>query len=214
LASTTSPGENRTIEEAVSYALGHRIRIEILAFLHEGPRSVSELAKLIGMGLSKIGHHVKELADSGRIELAKVEKVRNADQHIYRAVGIPYISDEEARTLPFEARQEIAATILQALMAESLAALWAGKLSADPVWMGWRRFHLDEKGQWEAQAEQVAFWERIRDVEGRSLNRAAESGETTTSTIVAALGFERFRPVGQDGPDSGLFRSPLQENAD
>jgi DNA-binding transcriptional ArsR family regulator len=214
VASTTKAGEGRTIEEAVSYALGHRIRIEILAILHEGPRSASELARLIGLGLSKIGHHIKELADSGRIELARVEKVRNIDQHIYRAVELSMIGDEEAGAMSVETRQEIAATIVQALMSETLAALWAGKLSKDPVAMGWSWLHLDEEGRQEVQTEQDAFWMRMRDIEARSLDRVAESGEPTTSTVVAALGFERFRPVGQDGPASALFRSPLTGNAD
>jgi DNA-binding transcriptional ArsR family regulator len=212
--STIKPGASRTIEESVSYALGHRIRIEILAILHEGPRSVSELARLLGLGLSKIGHHIKELADSGRIELAKVEKVRNADQHIYRAVEFSLINDEEAQTLPFAARQEIAATITQALMAETLAALWAGKLSEDPVAMGWCWFHLDAQGREEAQAEQDALWTRMRDIEANALNRVAESGEATTSTVVAALAFERFRPVGEDGTAGSLFRTPTEGNAD
>jgi DNA-binding transcriptional ArsR family regulator len=214
LASTTNPGESRTIDEAISYALGHWIRIEILVILHEGPRSASELSKLIGVGLSKIGHHIKELTDSGRIALARVEKVRNTDQHIYRAVAPPLVTDQEARDLPFEARQEIAATVLQAIVAESLAALRAGKLSEDPVSMGWSWLHLDEQGQAEVQAEQVTFWDNMREIETRSLNRVAESGEITTSTIVAALGFERFRPLGQDGPAYTQFRSPPQGNTD
>lgn len=213
MASTTSkPGGNRTVEEAVSYAVGHRIRIEVLALLNEGPRSVDELAKLTGQGLSKIGHHIKELADSGCIELARVEKVRNADQHFYRAVELPFISDKKARDLPFEARQEYAAIILQALMAESLAAFWAGKLSSDPVWMSWRWFNLDAQGRWEAQEEQAALWERIKEIEAASANRVVQSGEEATSTVVATLGFERFRPVGEAGPASSLFRSPPQGN--
>ncbi|HEY5054411.1 MAG TPA: winged helix-turn-helix domain-containing protein [Solirubrobacterales bacterium] len=211
---STSSGGSRTVEEAVPYALAHWIRIEILVILHEGPRSASELSRMIGVSLGKIGHHIKELTDSGRIELARVKKVRNADQHIYRAVELPLISDEEAEDLSFEERQEIAATVLQALVAESFAALRTGKLSEDPVSMGWSWFHLDEQGRKEAHEEQVAFWERMRDIEARSVNRVAESGEATTSTIVAALGFERFRPTGQDGAAYTQFRSSPQGNAD
>lgn len=191
----------RTIEEAVSYAVGHRIRIEVLALLNEGPRSVNELAKLTGQGLGKIGHHVKELADSGCIELARVEKVRNVDEHFYRAVELPFISDQEAEALPPEVKQEYAAVILQAVMAEGLAALWAGRLHSDPaVRMCWRWFNLDAQGRQELADEQREAWERIVDIEARSTNRRADSGEAATSIIVTMMGFERFRPVGKPIP--------------
>ncbi len=134
---TVKEGQKRSVEEAPSYGVGHRIRIEVLGILNEGTRTASELSKLTGESISRIGHHIKELLDSGCIELARVEKVRNVDQHFYRAVELPIISDEEAEALPFEARQEYAAVVLQGLMSESLAALWAGKLSVDPVWMSW-----------------------------------------------------------------------------
>jgi DNA-binding transcriptional ArsR family regulator len=196
----TKAGQKRSVEEAVSYAIGHRIRIEILALLNEGTRSPSELAKLTGQPITTIGHHIKELVNSGCIELARIEKVRNADQHFYRAVELPFISDEEAELLPVAARQQYAAVILQALMAEGLAALWAGKMTSDPVWMSWRWFNLDAQGQEQAQEAQHEFWERIKEIDAEVANRVALSGEQTVSTIVAALGFERFKPVGATVP--------------
>jgi DNA-binding transcriptional ArsR family regulator len=200
LVTTTKTGQKRSVEEAVSYAIGHRIRIEILALLNEGTRSPTELAKLTGQPITTVGHHIKELVNSGCIELARIEKVRNADQHFYRAVELPFVSDEEAELLPVAARQQYAAVILQALMAEGLAALWAGKMTSDPVWMSWRWFNLDAQGQREAQDAQHEFWERIKDIDADSANRVALSGGATTSTIVAALGFERFKPVGTTAP--------------
>jgi DNA-binding transcriptional ArsR family regulator len=200
VATTTKAGQKRSVEEAVSYAIGHRIRIEILALLNEGTHSPSELAKLTSQPITTVGHHIKELVNSGCIELARIEKVRNADQHFYRAVELPFVSDEEAESLPIEARQQYAAVILQALMAEGLAALWAGKMTSDPVWMSWRWFNLDTQGQQEAQEAQHEFWERIKEIDAETANRVALTGESTISTIVAALGFERFKSVGAPVP--------------
>jgi DNA-binding transcriptional ArsR family regulator len=185
----------------VSYAVGHRIRIEVLGILNEGPRSPSELAKLTRQPLTTISHHIKELVDSGCIELARVEKVRNADQHFYRAVQLPFISDDEAELLPPEVKQEYAAVILQAIMAEGLGALWAGKMSNDPtVRMMWRWFNLDEQGRQELADEQRESWERVVEIEARSTERRVESGEEATSMVVTAMGFERARPVGTTAP--------------
>jgi DNA-binding transcriptional ArsR family regulator len=181
--------------------VGHRIRIEVLGILNEGPRSPSELAKLTRQPLTTISHHIKELVDSGCIELARVEKVRNADQHYYRAVELPFISDDEADLLPPEVKQEYAAVILQAIMAEGLGALWAGKMSNDPtVRMMWRWFNLDEQGRQELADEQRESWERIVEIEARATARRVESGEEATSMVATAMSFERARPVGTTVP--------------
>ncbi len=196
-ASASKP--KRTIEEAVHYALGARIRVEILTILNDGPASHSELAKLTGLGVSRIGHHIQEMVESGCIELAGIEPARNQNVHIYRAVERACISDAQAQQQPSEVNNEIAAYILQALMAEALSSLWVGKLDARQykVWMGWRAMNLDAQGQEEAHDEKVGHYQRLVDIEARAADRLAESGETATSTIVASLGFERSREKRQ-----------------
>ncbi len=189
--------EGRSVEEAVSYGVGHRIRIEILCILNEGTRSASELAQLTRQPLTKIGHHIKELAKSGSIEVARVEKVRNTDQHFYRAIELPMITDEEAAALPSEVRQQYAALILQAITAESLGSLWAGKMKDDPnVRLMWSWFSLDAEGRRELADEQRESWERIVEIEARSANRRSRSGEDPVTVIAAVMGFQRSRPVG------------------
>ena len=167
----TTRSKARTIEEAVSYAIGHRIRIEILAILNEGAYSPDDLARMTGQPLSKVTHHVKELLDSRSIEIAKVEQVRNMTQNFYRAVEIPFFSDEEMAAKTPQERKEIYGLVLQASMAEALAALGAGKI-AD---------------------EQAASWQRTVEIEARATSRRAESGEPAVSINVTSLGYERSR---------------------
>jgi len=192
-ASASKP--KRTIEEAVHYALGARVRVEILTILNDGPASHSELAKLTGLGVSRIGHHIQEMVDSGCIELAGIEPARNQNVHVYRAVARAFVSDEQAEQLSDEANNEIAAYILQAIMAEALSSLWAGKLNARQckVWAGWRASNLDAQGQQEVHDEKVDHYQRVLDIEARAADRMAESGETGTPTITASLSFERSR---------------------
>jgi len=201
LSMTTKRDQKRSVEEAVSYGVGHRIRIEILGLLNEGTYSASDLARLIHQPLTTIGHHVKELVNSGCIELARIEKVRNTDQHFYRAAALPFVTDEEAEALPPEVKQEYAALILQAIMAEGLGSLWAGKMNNDPtVRMMWRWYNLDAEGRQELADEQRESWERIMDIEAKSTNRRTESGEAPVTMIVASMGFQRSRPVGTTAP--------------
>ncbi len=191
---TTEKAQRRSIEEAVAYAVGHRIRIGALSILNEGTASPNEIAKMIGEGVSKVGHHVKELFDSGCIEFVGTEQRRGATEHFYRAIARPFISDEEARGLPEETKREFAALILQAIMAEGLASLRAGKMDSDEdIWMSWRSVNLDEQGRREVADEQAASYARIEEIEARCASRLVESSDAGTSTVVAAMGFERSR---------------------
>jgi DNA-binding transcriptional ArsR family regulator len=191
---TAKKRRKRSVEDAVAYAVAHRIRVEILGYLHEGPRSPSELGKLMGYPLSTIEHHIKELLVSGSIELARVEQVRNTNEHFYRAVALPFFNDEEMWAMPVEVRQEIYGLILQSSMAEAQAAFRAGKMSNDPrVWMAWRWFNLDAQGRNDLADELARSWARVREIEAESTDRSTGSGEEAVSIVVSTLGFERCR---------------------
>lgn len=192
----------RGVEEAVGYALKHQHRVEILCLLNEGERNRYELALLIGVEPNKIKHHLKELLDEGSIELAYSKRVGNVMQHYYRAVEMPFYTDEEVAAMPPEGKQAICGVILQAVMAESLAALWAGKMADDPrIWLSWRWFHLDARGREDMADEQARHWKRVRECEAESTNRCAKSGEPTKSIIVASLGHVRCRRAPMAAPD-------------
>jgi DNA-binding transcriptional ArsR family regulator len=185
----------RSVAAAVSYAITHQARTEILAILNEGPRSREELARLIRAPASKnIAHHLREMLADGSIELAYVKPVRNAHEHYYRAVKIPFYTDEEIAAMPAAAREAIAGVILEGVMSEAMAALWAGKMVNDRrVWLSWRWFNVDSRGRGDIADDQARHWERVREIEAESLGRCAKSGEATKSIVVTSLGFERFR---------------------
>lgn len=184
----------KSIEERVGYALSHRIRVEILVLLNEGVYTADDLASLIGESRQTIHHHLRELHGARSIEIAKVEKRRNADLHYYRAVEMPDYDEEAIAAMSTEDRQDIAGIVVQHATAEIMAALAAGKLSNDPkVWLTWRWFNLDDQGRQDLLDEQRRSWERVQEIEAESTNRRAESGGSATSYVVAEWGFERAR---------------------
>jgi DNA-binding transcriptional ArsR family regulator len=195
LKQVTAKLRKRTVEDAVNYALGHEVRVDILCYLNEAPRSPSDLATLLRLRHSKVEHHIKELLASKSIELAFVkEGAGNTKEHFYRAVEIPFFTDEEMWAKPFEVRQEIYGLILQASVAEALAAFRTGKVSNDPhVCMAWRWFNLDTQGRKDMAAENARSWNRRMDIEAESADRCAETGEEGVSIIVSLLAHERVR---------------------
>jgi DNA-binding transcriptional ArsR family regulator len=202
------PGQQgKSIEEVVSYAIGHRIRVQVLVILSEGVFTPDQIAKIIGEPTNKVSHHIKELVDAGSIELAKTERVRNTLQHYYRAVEMPFYSDKDIAEMTPQQRQIIFGLCLQQIMAEAMASFWAGNMVKDPrVWLTQKWFNVDAQGREEIADEQARSWERVMEIEAQAINRCASSGEEARSVIVAQLGFMRER--------TGPLPPPQAANAD
>ncbi|MGH3430493.1 MAG: helix-turn-helix domain-containing protein [Mycobacteriales bacterium] len=206
----------RGIEESVSFALAHRIRIEILAALHEGPASSKELADIVHQPLSTVDYHIKELLKDGSIEIAKTKKVGNLVQHFYCMVKLPYYSDEDVAAMTRDERQALIGMILQATMAEAMASLWAGKMVDDSrIFLAWNRVNLDRQGRNDLSDEQTRSWARQHEIEAESANRQAKTGEPSVTYVITSLGYERSRtsapepvssPDGNQSLPSGNFQ--------
>jgi DNA-binding transcriptional ArsR family regulator len=204
------PGQSRkSIEEVVPYAIGHGTRVQILIILNEGTFTPGQIAGLIKEPLNKVSNHIRELLDAGSIELAKKETIRNMVLHYYRAVEMPFYSDEEIAAMPPEQRQVSAGLVVQSMIAEVLAALSAGKLKDPRVWLAWNWFNVDEEGRDDIMAEQARSWARIREIEVEATNRCAKSGEESTSIIVSQLGYQRARKGPQVSTPSPEGERPL-----
>lgn len=186
---------SRGFQDAVSYAVGHRIRVEILAALHEREdASASELARIVHQPLSTVTHHVEELLKAGSIAIARTEKVRSVRQHFYRAAPSVLLNEEEVAALPEEERQELCRMVLQGLTAEAMDAFWGGKLTSDlRACLIWSWLNVDQQGREEIAEEQTRSWERLCQIEADADARRAESGEENLSVFVSLLGFERCR---------------------
>jgi hypothetical protein len=178
----TTPEAGRGRSAALSYALGHRLRIEILVLLNEHARSTSELARKLREPLSKVTHHVNELQRDGSIELAETRTQRNTLEHVFRAMRPSENSEAEWLAKPVSERQIEAALILQNALAEHLAAYDAGVITEDEhVGLLWRWFNVDQEGRVEIVREQEASWKRLEKIEARSAARRLESGESNAN---------------------------------
>jgi DNA-binding transcriptional ArsR family regulator len=188
----------KTIEEVVEYAISHRTRVLVLSVLNEGVYTKEEIAGIVGEPPGRVANHIRELLDAGSIELARVEKVRNSERHYYRAVEMPFYSDEEVAEWPPLQRQISAGIVIQNFFAEIMAAFWSGKIRDDPrTWLSWRWFNVDGQGREALADEQQRFWDRCCEIEAESLNRCSDSGEESKSVVVGSAGFERVRKAPQ-----------------
>lgn len=196
----------KSIEEVVSYAVGHRVRVHILIVLNEGTYTAGEIAEVIDEPLNNVSNHIRELLDAGSIELVETKRARNMLQHYYRAIEMPHYSDEEVAAMTPEQRQITAGLAIQSMVAEVMAGLWSGKMQDDPrLWLAWDWFNVDAQGREEIADEQERSWGRFRDIEVEATNRRAASGEDAISILVSQTGFKRARkgPTPRRGSRNG-----------
>jgi DNA-binding transcriptional ArsR family regulator len=193
-AKTGRPGQRRKrIEDVVAYAVSHRIRVHILWILNEGTYTNTQVAEIIGEPANNVANHMRELLDAGSIELAKSEQKGNLVQNYYRAVEIPFYSEEDAEEMTHEQRQVTAGLVVQSAAAEIMAALWTGTLADPRTILAWSPHTLDQEGREDLEAEERRYLERAQEIEIEATNRRAKSGEIGQSMVVAMFGFERAR---------------------
>lgn len=187
--------KKQEVADAIAYAFGHWIRLEALAILVEGTASVAEMARIIGISVNRLSGHIRGLYEHGCIEYMGTGPSRNANEHFYRAVMLPHISDEEFRDMAPVERRDPLGLVTQATIAETLAALRAGRFDDDEHARVIRRYLLvDPRGKVEVQEYVLGIYEQLVNIKVENAHRLAKSGETGTTTIISLAGFERNRP--------------------
>ncbi len=185
---------SRTLEEAINRAVGHRIRVEILAALHEGPATAAGLSRTLGQPLGDLHYHLRKLLEDRAIRVVGRVQKRNLSQTIYAYIKLPVYDYGEWESLSSQERQIISAVTLRAGMAESLSSLWAGKLHSDPrLILTWKPIVLDAQGRVALTEEQRHSWNRVCEIETEAAQRLNAVGDAGEMHVVTFLGFHRSR---------------------
>lgn len=186
------------VELAISYAVNHPIRLDCLAILIVRVASASEIAKELGIGTSAAAHHIAELHKDGVIEYVKTEvggSRRGASEHFYRATALPEVTEEDWLVMPHDGRRQMAGRVLQAIVAQSLAALRCQTMESDDrLHLGWQAIEVDEEGEDEVADLLEQTSERFKQVKAQNLARLKTTGERGKIRIVATMGFYRADP--------------------
>lgn len=185
--------QRKQIEDAVQYALAHKIRVGILILLNEASYTIAELAELTDVHPKNVSNHIRRMLEDGSIEIAKKEERRGTTVFWYRAVKLPYYSKEEAENLTWMERQVTAGLVCQSGTAELMAALFSGHLADPRTILSWDWYNLDQQGQDDADAANHQHLERLREIEVEAMNRATESGEETKPILMTLYSFLRAR---------------------
>jgi len=205
--------------DAPSFAVGHRIRLESLIILHERESSAADIAKVLGEDVKVVTNHLRDLYDAGCIEFVGHKGEGNIRKAVYRATTRPFVSDEEYEAMSIKERHEANGVVVQWILAECLSSYRNSKMDRDealclitdmPV--------LDAEGRIELRDLLAACWngesedaledlKGVQEIAGRAANRMAQTGETGTTVVVTLTAFERGRPwISEESP-----REPISE---
>ena len=134
-------------------ALGHPLRVRILAILEERTASAVELSRMLHADIGVVAYHVRKLHQLGLIELERETRVRGAIQRHYRAHERPRVSEAAWRDAPPVAKQALIDATLQQIHDYGRASNAAGGFDRADAHITRTALRLDRQG-----------WERLADV--------------------------------------------------
>jgi DNA-binding transcriptional ArsR family regulator len=171
-------------------ALGHPMRVRILALLQERTASPRELAQWLDATLGTVAYHVRALHDLGLLELVRTTQVRGAIAHHYRARERPRVSDEAwAAASPLVKQAAVGAT-LQTTDDYARASADAGGFDRDEAHLTRRNLRLDANG-WKQAAKAceqlLASLARIEDGSEKRLAKDPHAADAADAAVVMML---------------------------
>ena len=196
------PFKQRTRQpvEAMTHALDHWIRVEIIAILHEGCFAAGEIADMIGVNVKKVTGHIHDLYESGCIEFAGTKMIGGFARPVYRAIVMPEVTPEVYRGMSIPDRHDLNGAVTQAILAETVSSYAAGKMDEDEnLYLVWDAPYLDAQGEREMHDHMEASYKRAKEIQAKAANRMAKSGEKGRTKVVGFLSYRRGRPGRPEG---------------
>jgi hypothetical protein len=159
------------------------------------------LHKELGIHLSKISYHIKQLLDFELIELTKTEPRRGAVEHFYKAVERVIIPEDMSEALPRGAKLETLKRILILADSDMKRSLKSKKFYDRPDFHASRSpCDLDEEGRTKLHALLDKLLEDVIETEGEAANRIAKGESEAIPTSVVVFAFSADREAGEQTP--------------
>jgi DNA-binding transcriptional ArsR family regulator len=173
-------------------ALGHPMRVRILALLQERTASPRELAQWLDASLGTVSYHVRALHALGLLELVRTTQVRGAIAHHYRARERPRISDEAWAAAPPIAKQAAIGATLLTISDYARTSADAGGFERDQARVSRAAPKLDAEGWRQAAKACEKLLAELAKVEKAAAARIAKDPHApgTADAAVVTMLFE------------------------
>ena len=195
-------------------ALGHPLRVRILALLEEETSSPVQLSKKLGASLGTVAYHVRTLHELGLLQDVGTTPRRGAVEHHYKANPRPQFSEEAWEGASPIAKQAMTdATLLQILDYCRISAA-AGGFDRGEAVVARTALKLDERGWKDMSKAFSKLLDSMEKIEGQAAERlGGGAGAPPPMNIGAVLMLfeaQRF----SDQPAGGAAGSARREAED
>jgi DNA-binding transcriptional ArsR family regulator len=171
-------------------ALSHPLREHVLAVLNERVASPSEIGREIDLEVPAFYHHVETLEDLGFLERVESRRRRGAEEHFFRAKATMLFDDLAWEKIPASVRADIAGSQVWSILDELVRAFRSGAFGASPATHStWLPGIFDKRGWRECMALMSETLVRMREIQRRSSDRLAATGEPGMPATIAMMGF-------------------------
>jgi DNA-binding transcriptional ArsR family regulator len=178
------------IDRRLIKALSHPLREHVLAVLNERIASTSEIGREIDLDVPAFYHHVEVLEDLGFLERVESRRRRGAKEHFFRAKATMLIDDREWQRIPASVRSDIVAGHIQSILDDIVGALRNGAFAAGVApHVSWLPGVFDKLGWQECKALINETLTRMIEIQKRSGERVAMTGEPAIPATIALMGF-------------------------
>lgn len=191
-------------------ALGHPLRVRILALLEEETSSPVQLSKKLGASLGTVAYHVRTLHELGLLEDVGTTPRRGAVEHHYKAKPRPQFSEEAWEGASPIAKQALTdATLLQILDYCRISAAAGGFDSGEAV-VARTAMKLDARGWKELSKAFSKVLESMAKIEAQAAERLGDAvgapPPMNVGAVVMLFEAQRF----SDQPAGGATGSAKQ----
>jgi DNA-binding transcriptional ArsR family regulator len=194
----------QVIDPRLAKAFTHPLRGHVWVTLCErGEASPKEIADELGLDVSEVSYHFRELKRRKLIKLLRTEGRRGFSEHFYVPTPpVCYFDDSEWMRIPAPIRSSFSGDMLRQVIEEVIAALEAGSFDARNRHLSRTWLMVDEQGWEEVMRVVEATLEKVMTIQQLCVKRRRKSSEPGIPVSVVMTSFETAGGIARRDADA------------
>lgn len=187
----------QVIDPTVAKAFTHPLRGHVwVTVCEKGVASPTEISDELGLDVSEVSYHFRELKRRNLIRLVRTVQRRGFDEHFYEpCMPALYFDDFNWMSIPAPIRSTFSAGMLRQIIEELIEALGAGSLDARSRHLSRTWLMVDERGWKELMRAAQAALDRMQAIQERCAKRRETSSEPGIPISVVLASFETIASI-------------------
>lgn len=189
------------IDPTLAKAFTHPLRGHVWVTLFErGVVSPTEIASELGLDVSDVSYHFRELKRRKLIRLVRTVQRRGFDEHFYEPIApVFHFDDSDWMKLPMGIRSSFSGETLRQIIEQLTEALEVGSFDARDRHLSQSWLLLDEQGWEELTKTMQQALDQILAIQERCAKRREDSSEPGIPVAAVLASFETAASVARQG---------------